>query len=74
MKYIVHPGVVTSRTDGQRHFVSFNQLVSLYGVDVENCIFASDKTHKISADDVHLWPKYNGDYTLPSKPAEEERG
>lgn len=39
-KYYVVPGEVVSREDGQRHFVSADTLMDLYGVDPEECVIA----------------------------------
>lgn len=36
-KYIVCPGEVTSRTDGQRHYIGAMRLMKLYGVNPQEC-------------------------------------
>ena len=36
-KYIIYSGYVTSKTDGQEHFVSCKELVKLYGVNIKEC-------------------------------------
>lgn len=40
--YAVYPGHIVAR-DGDRHFISFNQLCKLYRVDPKLCINMEDK-------------------------------
>lgn len=37
LKYEVFPGHVTSRSDGDRHYISASQLIHLYCVDPLEC-------------------------------------
>lgn len=37
LKYVICPGTVISKTDGQRHYVGAMQLMRLYGVDQREC-------------------------------------
>lgn len=67
-KYLVCAGYVRSKNDGDRHFISFNQLIRLYGVNRDEC-HLYDPTrlydpaeHK---DMIALKPQFSGDYTLP---------
>jgi hypothetical protein len=70
-KYAIHPGYVTSKNDGEQHFISYGQLINLYGLKEKDCIVWDleipetwrGRNHK---DYVHLYPKYNGRYILPS--------
>lgn len=38
VKYVLHPGPVRSRTDGQVHHINERQLAFLYGVDMRECV------------------------------------
>jgi hypothetical protein len=68
-RYIVEPGWVISKTDGQEHFIGADQLIRLYGVDRRDCIIINSdedyKTHRLDLNDVRLQPRHSGDYTLP---------
>lgn len=64
--YIVYPGYVVSRNDGDRHYVSFERLVQLYGVDPKLCIRASHGPANPKL--IPLQPRYDGQYVVP-KPA-----
>lgn len=66
MRYVLHPGDVLSKFDGQVHFISGVMLVRLYGVPPEKCVYANRLGFKPLSSDVHLYPRYNGDYTLPT--------
>lgn len=73
VRYVLCPGMVTSRYDGQDHYVSARQLARLYGVDMKLCvIFATNPGRSLSEDRsrypglIFLGPRYNGDYTLPT--------
>ena len=76
--YLLIPGQVTSKTDGQRHWVTAAELVRLYGVDPADCIvfpmgpstedmIRRNALHeKVARGDLTaLNPKHSGDYTLP---------
>ena len=59
--YVLHPGEVTSKTDGGKHFIDFNRLVRLYGLSVKMCEIYSG--HKLYTDNhIHLFPLYEGNY------------
>ena len=76
-KYVICPGFVTSKTDGQRHYVGPYELMRLYGVDPKDCdiyeptpwwpgsvsVWRPDEEHKGL---IRLHPRYDGDYKLPS--------
>ena len=36
-KYVICPGEVTSKIDGQRHYIGPMRLIQLYGVDQKEC-------------------------------------
>jgi len=64
-RYIVHPGFVVSRTDGDQHYIGYSQLIALYKVDPTLCILYKEGEYIPRALDAHLYPKYSGDYSLP---------
>lgn len=69
VKYAVYPGYVTSRNDGQRHFIGFSQLVRLYGVKVSECFDATKPQNRVGLGRhsyIRLTPRYSGDYSLPT--------
>ncbi len=71
VRYVLHPGYVTSRNDGQRHYVGIAQLAKLYGLDIRapNVAIAYGlRSLDDLPDDVHLYPRYNGDYRLITNP------
>ena len=37
-RYLVYPGPVISRYDGQRHHIGFRRLCELYGVDPQHSV------------------------------------
>lgn len=67
MRYVLHPGYVTSKNDGDEHWISAGNLARLYRVKPTDCIVVDGRTrgHVSLPDDVHLYPRYDGDYKLP---------
>jgi len=62
IKYILHPGELKSKNDGDIHFISFKQLVRLYNLNPTECV-AFDRFPYIELKDaMHLYPRYDGDY------------
>lgn len=71
-RYVLRPGYVTSRTDGQRHWVGAAQLRRLYGVPAAECVTypqgegsEADIRRRIwfaPPGSVELCPRYDGDY------------
>lgn len=66
MRYVLHPGYVTSKNDGDRHFIGGPRLARLYGVDIRQCVFGDTPEYREQEGDVHLIPRISGNYTLPS--------
>jgi hypothetical protein len=67
-KYILHPGNILSKNDGQLHHISPPVLARLYGVRMDRCVvFEKMMRYKYPPDWVHLWPSYDGNYELPVK-------
>lgn len=75
--YILHPGTVLSRVDGQIHYVTYSQLRELYGLENEKCQRADDrKSYDFTrTDTVHLYPRPDGHYLCPvPRPALRRQG
>lgn len=77
VKYLVWPGRVRSKVDGDGHYLTAMQLISLYRVRPRDCIIAETLTQKnlsaIRARNpgiIDLYPRYNGNYTLPENTME----
>lgn len=71
-RYVVHPGFIYSKTDRQKHYITFTQLVRLYGVPSADCIDASKPSEMQGIDRMqftHLHPRYDGRYSLPQESA-----
>ena len=66
MRYVLHPGYVISKNDGQEHFIGGPRLARLYGVDMRQCVFGGEPGYQEQEGDVHLCPDYHGRYALPS--------
>lgn len=66
-KYVLCPGYVTSRTDGDRHYIGVSELLWLYGVSMNDCLIDDTSHSRLEGygDLVRLYPKSNGDYRLP---------
>lgn len=70
--YVLFPGYVISRTDGQRHWVGAEQLRRLYGVPARECVTypqgkgaEADIRRRIwraPPGSVGLRPRHDGDY------------
>lgn len=65
MRYILHPGYVTSQHDGQEHFINGQNLARLYSVNYKDCVFGDVVGYKEIEGDIHLWPRSDGIYALP---------
>lgn len=73
-RYVLHPGWVVSKTDGQRHFIDEQMLMRLYRVHADECTFAylestPFKPARLTVEDplIHLYPRYDGNYTMPER-------
>lgn len=64
IKYIVHPGHVTSKYDDERRYVSADQLMHLYNVKPFECIIVHSEKNLLGTDKtlINLYPRYHGDY------------
>lgn len=76
MRYILHSANICSKTDGQSHFISCHKLMKLYGLNKKDCYFINnlDDTlgFKNQNGDIHLFPRYDGNYRLPINPINKE--
>lgn len=72
IRYVLQPGHVFSKNDGQRHFISGQRLAELYGVPMRKCVFEHTPDYIKQEGDVHLWPSYSGNYKLPTKTINED--
>jgi len=62
-RIIFCPGWVTSKTDGQRHYISAAKLAELYGVPFGvGQVFPCGPGFKQCPGDVFLEPRYDGKY------------
>ena len=77
-KYALHPGPVTSKRDGDRHFIDAHQLAFLYRVRPSECVVVPwnvepgrelqrqlllERIERMNL--IHLHPRASGNYTLP---------
>ena len=71
IKYILHPGPVKSRWDGDIHLISASRLAELYNVNLSECIIYGRDTLSYSQDFLNdltpLFPQQNGNYILKNK-------
>lgn len=64
IKYLLHPGQVRSRNDGDWHYISAGKIADLYGVKIEECrIYDSRRAHE-DCGLIQLYPRYDGEYKL----------
>jgi len=69
-RYFLHPGEVKSKNDDDVHYISAPELARLYGLDYKKCHIIYDEHreryagYKKQPGDIHLWPKYSGDYKI----------
>lgn len=65
-RFVLHPGYVTSKNDGQDHWISGDRLAGLHGVNRRDCITvkADSPAYRKEryAHMVHLYPRYDGCY------------
>lgn len=75
IKYALHPGHVVSASDGDQHYISATTLAHLYGVPFSECLVVTAFTHQRRLSGlIHLYPRHNGDYTLPTFAAQQSKG
>ena len=69
-KFIVVGDFITSKNDGDRHFVSAEKLVRLYGLNPQECILKDQRHYPygfkgLESDGIIvLYPRYDGNYEV----------
>lgn len=64
-RFLVFPGHVFSKNDGDRHYIGAGDLMRLYGVNPRDCLVVRSLTDLIGikrADYTELRPRYDGNY------------
>ena len=65
IKYILCPGYIISKNDGDEHYINAKTLQSLYMVDPKECVVKSDAPGwKPPKGVIYLVSKYNVDYSV----------
>lgn len=78
-KYILQPGWIVSKVDGQEHYINQSQLAALYKVPMCECValnsglaadrrFLAERYRNLPT----LRPRHDGDYRHPSEYAPGE--
>lgn len=77
LRYAVHPDFVLSRVDNDVHYITGTRLMTLYGVNPAECIVIDPnestarraELFKLAETEnlIHLFPRYDGNYRLPTK-------
>lgn len=78
-RYVLHPGPVVSRTDGQEHLIDARALVWLHQVRREDCMLGVDPAYRRLSEAeraalVPLAPRYDGDYPVFARGSEALTG
>ena len=72
-KYLLHPGYVISRTDGNRHYISERMLMKLYNVSLKECVtYLPYRPYPNQDKLIDLYPMGSGDYKDMQKQEKEE--
>lgn len=72
LKYIVRPGYVFSRSDGDRHYISADKLIELHQVPISECVIIANKKdlYKLKGlkrELINLFPRTDGKYKKYNK-------
>lgn len=67
--FMLHPGEIRSRSDGDVHYISARQLIQLYGIHPKMCQIYKEGWDRgmspgLSEQFVHLYPRYDGEYQV----------
>jgi hypothetical protein len=62
IRYVLCPGYIRSKTDGDLHYISAGRLAQLYGVRISECIINTQT--KLPDGLIYLQPRYHGDYRV----------
>lgn len=72
VKYLVEGGWVTSKNDGDSHYISTEQLIKLYGVPKSECLMYHSQhryTEEYLDSLIYLCPQPSGNYNLKDRNA-----
>ena len=66
-RYVLHPGYIKSRSDGDWHYIDAYRLAKLYGVPLHECIVVdANRPETFRSRDLsgfkHLYPREDGKY------------
>ena len=63
-RYVVYPGFVTSRNDGDRHWISASRLLELYGLPrTTRYVVPTAPGFRKMPGDIELRPRFDGHYS-----------
>jgi hypothetical protein len=65
--YVLHPGEVVSRNDGDRHYIGVGALIELYRIPRGARVRVDDGRTRWPDDAIHCRPLYSGDYPVFSE-------
>lgn len=68
-RYVLHPGTIFT-PEGRPQFITGTMLAALYGLTTQNWVVAKPLHQRVFGwrsypDDIHLFPRADGDYRLP---------
>ncbi len=66
-KYLLCPGHIISRNDGEVHYVAEEQLIRLYGVNSDECVSKKDAKKYKELTLLKLFPRPSGIYRVPKE-------
>lgn len=70
MAYVLFPGEVCSKSDGNVHYITAPELARLYGVQYRYCkVVYRDRESSVRGyikqqNDIELYPREDGEYSL----------
>jgi hypothetical protein len=70
IKYFCCGGWITSKNDGQKHYISAHRVAELYKVNSEECLFKPKEKPLLGVETkglIRLNPRDDGDYALPHR-------
>ena len=65
VRYVVYPGYITSKNDGQFHYITAAKLMQLYKVNPRECIVYRENLGLDVSKLTQLHPRYDGNYKVP---------
>jgi hypothetical protein len=70
-RYVLCPGWIISKNDGDWHYISATKLAKCYGVNLRDCLIQRPRRilhPRFYPRMVFLEPRFDGDYRLPPLP------